>query len=185
VRALHGWMSTYDGTVKHWLGPMMLGNNATLSVDQQLTIATWATMKAMVSDFGWGRDKLPIFSQDDRDVLFKQRRPPSTVQVRLAAMESNGMPVYVRHHVAMRGSYTPTPDPSDLYLFLTLVLGCLVVQVIEGPATGDGVLRREPVAAATCLQIYPPAHGAIEWPPTTALDDSRIQAFSDPTVVRW
>ena len=36
----HGWMSGYDGTVKHWLAPMMLGNNATLSVDQQLTIAT-------------------------------------------------------------------------------------------------------------------------------------------------
>ena len=41
----NGWMSGYDGRVKHWLKHAILGYNISLSIDQQLTVATWATMK--------------------------------------------------------------------------------------------------------------------------------------------
>jgi hypothetical protein len=176
----NGWMCGYDGTVRPWLEPMILGFNQTLTIDQQLTIATWATMKAMVLEFGWGRGKPTIFTQEDRDILMTQRRPPASVQVRVAALESQGVPVRVFHRVYVRGNPVPQPKPDALSLCVTFVIGCFVVQVFGGPAAGDGGLRREPVAASTYLQLYPPAHGTLQWPPAKPLDDSQIEAFGNP-----
>jgi hypothetical protein len=85
-----------------------------------------------------------------------------------------------RNPVSIRGPYTPTPQAQDLYLQLTMAWGCLVVQVIGGPAAGDEALRRSPVAANTYIQIYPPAHGPVSWPPTTPLNDHSLAIFADP-----
>lgn len=171
------WMGAYDGKVKHWLAPMILGNSASLSTEQQMVIATWATLKVMVLEF---QTRHRVFTQAQREFLMRQAGPPTSVQVRVAAMESTGMPVQVRHRLYAREDRVANPQQEDLSICATLVFGCFVVQVFGGSFTGDSVLRRMPANGPGYLQIWPPHLGSVFWPPRVVLKDSDIDAFGNP-----
>jgi hypothetical protein len=86
----NGWMNDLDIAVRPLIEPMIKGYNATLTAAQQITVATWATMKTAVFEYVWTDD--PVLLAGDRDVIRTQNGPPASAQVRLAAVESNGYP---------------------------------------------------------------------------------------------
>lgn len=84
-------MSGHEGQIRSVLEPMILGYNASLTLDQQVNVATWTSMKAAVFEYVWS-DK-HVVTAADRSVIMTQDRPPSSAQVRLAAIKSQGRPL--------------------------------------------------------------------------------------------
>jgi hypothetical protein len=165
-------MCQSDGAVKKLITPMIKGELAQLTVEEQLTVATWAAMKAAVFEFAWSNDT--ILTAADRDVIRTQGRPPASVQVRLAAIEMDGMPLrargvmYVDHRV------------GEKIICLTLTIGCLVIQVFGGPGAGTYGLQTSSTPRTDRIRIFPPATGTVQWPPPVVLSEQTLPAFENP-----
>ena len=82
-----GWMSGLDGQARHLLEPMMLGQPRTLPPQEQLTIAAWAAVKSVVLEYIWGAEQVIVLPQAARTFVFRQRRPPENMQIRIAAAQ--------------------------------------------------------------------------------------------------
>jgi hypothetical protein len=176
-----GWMGELEGKAKALLKPMILGCGATLSADQQLTIATWAAMKTMVHEFVWGAKQPPISPQTDRNIVMRERRPPANMQIRLAAVGLKGRPVAVFQRVHQRKLPSgQAPTTQDFVFCVTIVLGCLVVQIFGGPATAANKFDQTTRTSSNFLPIYPPNVDAINWPPAVVLDDASLEVFAHP-----
>jgi hypothetical protein len=167
-----GWMEGWESAVRPLILPMIKGEPAKLTVDEQLTVATWAAMKTAVFQYIWSED--PILTAADRDVIMTQNRPPASVQVRLAAIESNGTPLRA-HAVGYKRA-----DTGDEIICMTLTIGCMVVQVFGGPGAGTQALRTTGRPGTNFIGIYPPAPKTVQWPPPTVLNDQTLPAFSHP-----
>jgi hypothetical protein len=122
----NGWMKRWEDAAAALIEPMIKGQSAKLTVDQQLTVATWAAMKAAVFEYAWSEET--ILTAADRELIMMQDRPPASVQVRLAAIQLDGSPLRARS-VGYVDNRT-----SEKIICLTLTIGCLVVQVFGGPA---------------------------------------------------
>lgn len=94
-----GWMSELDGQVRQLLEPMMLGKPRKPTPEDQLTIAAWAAMKSMVLEYSWGPDQVIVVPQAARTFVFRQRRAPGSMQIRVAAVESQGRPALFARRV--------------------------------------------------------------------------------------
>lgn len=177
-----GWMSGLDGQVKQIIQPMMLGESAVITPQEQLVIATWAAMKAMVLEYVWGPDQPVVSLQEDRDYLFRERRPPENMQIRLAAVESHGRPVLAKRYVYQgRPQFSMSSTAPQLALCTTFVLGCFVVQTFSEPGLPIGKSRSAPSAVASdYIPIYPENGESVSWPPTRALDDKALDRFTHP-----
>jgi hypothetical protein len=174
-----GWMSGLDGQVKHLLRPMMLGQPRTLAPVQQLTIATWAAMKSMVLEYVWGPDQVVVMPQEARTFVFRNRRPPEDMQIRIAAVESRGRPALITRRVYQLQERTPgSPLLPEFALCSTLVLGCFVIQTFGASALLSAAApgRHGP----DYLAINPPTHSDVSWPPPKLLDDAGLDMFAHP-----
>ena len=62
-----GWMSGREGQIRSVLEPMIRGYNASLTPDQQISVATWTSMKAAVFEYFWSDE--PVLTAADRSVI--------------------------------------------------------------------------------------------------------------------
>jgi hypothetical protein len=168
----NGWMSSVEGEVRPLIEPMIEGYNASLTTEQQITVATWATMKTAVFEYVWTDD--PALTAADREVIMTQNRPPASAQVRLAAIESKGYPLRAFGRIyEVRGS-------GDKAICLTMTIGCLVVQVFGGPGAGTRGWQSAGRTGTDFIGIFPPQMRTVQWPPANVLDDASLQNFTHP-----
>jgi hypothetical protein len=106
--------------------------------------------------------------------MMTQNRPPASVQVRLAAVESNGYPLR-----ALGRGYQARAT-GDKAICLTLTIGVLVAQVFGGPGAGDHGFQKAGRTGTNFVGIYPPQLQAVAWPPPDALDDTSLTTFAHP-----
>ncbi len=107
-----GWMSDLDGQVRQLLEPMMLGKPRTLSPEEQVTIATWTVIKSMVLEFVWGTEHAIVFPQEARMFVYRQQRPPANMQIRIAAVDSQGRPALIFRSSAAWTAFSRRPRPA-------------------------------------------------------------------------
>ena len=110
----------------------------------------------------------------DRNVLVTQARPPASIQVRLAAIESQGIPLR-----ALGRGYERR-EQGDKALCMTMTIGCLVVQVFGVPDAGNHDFQHAGRTGSDFIGIYPPQMQTVAWPPHTVLDDASLLAFAHP-----
>jgi hypothetical protein len=168
----NGWMSQLEAEVRPLIEPMIKGYNASLTTEQQISVATWATMKTAVFEYVWTDD--PILTAADREVIMTQARPPASVQVRLAGVESKGYPLR-----ALGRGYE-VRGPGDKAICLTMTIGCLVAQVFGGPGAGTNGFQSAGRTGADYIGIFPPQLQTVQWPPANALDDASLLYFAHP-----
>ena len=147
----NGWMKRWEDAAAPLVEPMNNGQPAQLTVDQQLIVATWAAMKAAVFEYAWSEDT--ILTAADRDVIRTEDRPAASVQVRLAAIELDGSPLRAR------GVGYVDNRAGEKIICLTLVIGCLVVQIFGGPGAGTHGLQTLSLPRTDRIRIFPPATG--------------------------
>lgn len=167
-----GWMSQLETQVRPLIEPMILGQTATLTSDQQITVATWAALKTAVFEHVWTDQ--PVLTAQDRRLIMDHNMPPASMQVRLAAVESQGIPLQARARGYAR------PDSGDVAYCLTLVIGCIVVQSFAGPGAGEHGFRSVGANGPDYIGIYPPQLGNVQWPPAAVLNDTTLVGFTDP-----
>jgi hypothetical protein len=174
-----GWMSGLDGQVKLLLEPMMLGRPRTLTPGQQLTIATWAAMKSMVLEYFWGAEQVVVLPQAARTFVFHQRRPPQNMQIRIAAVESQGRPaLFSRRVYQLRPKVSGSAGLPEFASCSTLVLGCFAVQTYGTSAVSRAA---SPTPHGPSYHVMnPPAGHDVSWPPPELLDDAGLDRFAHP-----
>ena len=174
-----GWMSGLDGQVKHLLEPMMLGKPRTLTPEEQLTIATWAAMKSMVLEYVWGSEQVVVLPQAARTFVFRQQRPPESMQIRIAAVESQGRPalIFRRVYQLQPKAFSSAVLPGFASCS-TVVLGCFVVQSY-GTSIVSPAASRHP-HGRSYFAINPPTGYDVSWPPSEPLDDAGLDRFAHP-----
>lgn len=174
-----GWMSGLDGQVKHLLEPMMLGKSQTLSPRDQLTIATWAAMKSMVLEYFWGSEQVVVLPQAARTFVFRQQRPPENMQIRLAAVESQGRPALIYRRVyRLQPKAAGNVALPELASCSTITLGCFVVQT--NGASVDSPSAPPYQHGDDYLVINPCTGVDVRWPPPRLLDDPGLDRFAHP-----
>jgi hypothetical protein len=174
-----GWMCNLDGEVRQLLEPMMLGNPTALSPEEQLGIATWAAMKTMVLEYVWGPEQVIVFPQQARTFVFRQQRPPANLQIRIAAVESQGRPALIYRRVYRLQPQAPVTKTLPAFgSCSTFVLGCFVIQVY---GTSSIIPAAPPAPHGACyFAIYPSTGSAVVWPPPGPLDDAGLDQFAHP-----
>ena len=174
-----GWMGSLDGQVRRLLEPMMLGKPRTLSPEEQLTIATWSAMKSMVLEYVWGTEQLIVLPQEARTFVYRQQRPPANMQIRIAAVESQGLPVLIFRRVyGLQPQPTASKTLPGFASCSTFVLGCFVVQVY-GTSSITSAAPPAPNGPGYFV-IYPSTASTVSWPPSEALDDAGLDQFAHP-----
>jgi hypothetical protein len=173
-----GWMGDLDGQARQLLEPMMLGGPRTLAPGEQQAIATWAAMKSMVMEYFWGSGPI-VLPQAARTFVFRQLRPPESMQIRIAAVESQGQPAAIRRRVyQLLPNASSSAELPGFAVCSTMVLGCFVVQtyatLMASPVPSRGRHGRD------YLVINPPSGQDVSWPPPQPLDDAGLDRFAHP-----
>lgn len=175
-----GWMGGLDGQVRHLLEPVMLGEPRSLSAEEQLTIASWAAMKSMILEYVWGPEQVIVLPQEARTFMYCEHKPPADMQIRVAAVESQGRPALIFRRVYRLEHRGGGTAPPELASCSTFVLGCSVVQVYATSNSGISSPAPPTPHGAGYFVIYPPTGFAINWPPRQALDDQGLDQFAHP-----
>jgi hypothetical protein len=171
-----GWMSVLEGQASPLLSPMIRGQAATLDAPQQLLAAFWAVKTVMVGETIMQDD--PSFSQEDRDLVRSEHRPPLRARVSLAAY-SLDQPLATSYTYAT-GSVDKDGSPfMDLYVH-TIQVGHLVLSVRGTdtlPATDNRSLEQIAEARHMEIPVFPPVE-VCRWPPNLVLDHQSLANYS-------
>jgi hypothetical protein len=136
----------------------------------------------MVFEYTWGEQQPVVSAQQDRDHVFHERRPPESMQIRIAAVESHGRPALATRRVyRLDPRFGPSAGEPLFAFCVTFVLGCFVVQTFGGPGLIPGVAPRGPVPDnADFVRICPSDARNVSWPPPQVLDDEALDRFTHP-----
>lgn len=165
-----GWMASLEDETKPILQPLIQGNQQNLSQVDQLLLATWATKTAMV--FESMTPKLYVSSQEERNLVRTQKRPPARAVVRLGGYEGRH-PLLQLRSVAYAGptveSYVQNSYGS------TLAIGKVFFQVLyRSPHSAYRPLEEGGISDYFYLTILPPSNEGSLWPPSHVLDDDGL-----------
>jgi hypothetical protein len=136
-------------------------------------------MKSMVLEYVWGPEQVVALPQAARTFVFRHQRPPQSMQIRVAAVESQGRPALVFRRVyKLRPKATEGGALPGFALCSTFVLGCFVVQTYGTSAASPAAPQRR--HGPSYLVINPPFGRAVVWPPPEPLDDGGLDRFAHP-----
>jgi hypothetical protein len=110
--------------------------------------------------------------------VFRRQLPPQNMQIRIAAVESQGRPALIFRRVYRLQPRAPGSEPPGFAACSTFILGCFVVQTygtsIVSPATS-----RQPHGRSYFV-INPPTAHDVSWPPPELFDDAGLDRFAHP-----
>lgn len=175
-RCNHGWMSDLETEASALLGPAILGHEARWDMAQQLLAATWAVKTAMVGEtIQYQRDS---FSQEDRELMRLEQRPPLRAHVSVAAYaaETSNATRYMRGLGEVRSDGAPF---MELYVHTIQVLH--LVLSVRGTPTFPASDNRslENIAEPHYLEIpvFPPVEHC-RWPPNLIMDEATLLEYA-------
>lgn len=175
----NGWMANLEATTKPLLQPMIRGNQAVLTPEQQLQVATWAS-KTVVA-FESNEPTAPVTLPGDRELIRLQGRPPAHHRVRLGSRDAVMESLVVNFRV---GRSIDAPDEKPNVFATVIGLGFLLIQIWGGHGYGGGSVAQPGTSSARALMVWPPTLGTATWPPRLSVDDEDFDAFS-AEVIPW
>jgi hypothetical protein len=171
----NGWMSALESRAQPSLIPMITGNTTTLTPAAQMDLAAWVAMKAFVVEYALNAENEIVATPHDRRGLMDTGHPLGSVQVRVGAVERDGIPNSVRRIVYNVGS----EGPHGLAACTTFALGCAVLQVCYGLGiTIDW--RKTSRPGSDYVPLNPPCPGNVPWPPPVVLNASSLADWESP-----
>jgi hypothetical protein len=69
---------------------------------------------------------------------------------------------------------------GEKIICLTLIIGCLVVQVFGGPGAGTHGLQTSSIPRTDRIRIFPPSTNTVQWPSAVVLNDQTLPGFENP-----
>ncbi len=166
------WIAKLERAVQPLLTPMIKGHDVELTPQEQITVATWAVLKAAAFECAWTGD--PVLTGPDRGMIKTHSRPPASLQVRLAVLQPD------RNLLRAVGHVYEFRQPGDQVLCLTITIGCLVAQVFGGSGAETRGLGIADLPDTDIVRIYPPQAGTVSWPLPNPLDEKRLLTLANP-----
>jgi len=177
-RCNNGWMRQYiEDTAIQIMKSLIIGSDSRIFPHQRKLIASWAVMKAMVSEYDFGQHVSTHHTH--RKYIMKHHHPPL-----------KGWGVWIGHYIRR------APTPSWLHLpfrvapknydesllprrvtsynsaAFTQIIGELFIQTIHTPFPDFAIRFRFPsVHRGNIVRIWPPTNISIKWPLKTMSDD--------------
>ena len=175
-----GWLSDLERRVKPVMEPMVRGRGVTLSMEQQIDVATWASKTVAALEFH--EPTTAVTKPEDRRLIRGELRPPHHHLVRLACRKEYLEALVVKTLVAR----TADADDARPDAFATLVgIGFLIVQVWggHGADTGGG-LTRMGTQTDRAVMVWPPVPPSVTWPPLTPIAEEEFDNLARE-VIPW
>jgi len=156
-----GWMSQLEDAAKPVLSSLIRGEPRLLSARDQMTISTWMTLRAMVSEMLW--PDRACTTQPDRHQFRAQQQPFQNSKVWLAYYpgDRNAKAVhrYATAHTATKGA------PRQVVAHcITLRIGALVAIYLYSVVPALNTFYFEPPLAAFVSRIFPLPVDRLDWP---------------------
>ena len=166
-----GWMSVMEGAAKPLVTKMLTGATTELLVHDQLVLARWAVLKAIIFE---ARRADPVHTPGSRRQLRNTRLPPPTSRVRATAYGGHDTLAYLYGtSVVARWS-----DHSIVRVYCsTFVIGSLVLQVSGAPIPDDGTLQSLRVPDDVYIELFPSSGRSAIWPPPLTVDAEGLERF--------
>jgi hypothetical protein len=169
-RCHRGWMSRLDAQVRPMLVPLVMGKPVQLVPGVQKALAAWIAKSVMIAELASLDD--PVTPRADREMLRAIMEPPPGWNIWIAYNSARSWVArYVRHTAQLRGPSARRPDTQSI----TLGMGRILVHVMTSTVPG---MKFELPSKTAAFHFLWPCRGAISWPPTTALDQREVEAFS-------
>lgn len=165
-----GWMKDIEDEAMPVLVPLIQGKRARLSPKDQQIIATWASLKSIISEYGLG-GHVTVHPSQRRRMMRKGLPPASRWGVWIGYYERKkwvpewiGRPLSIlpEERFAKRSSRVPTHFNSNA---TTQVIGRLFIHVIHTPM--PGLIERWRFSlphGGSLFRIWPAAEYSINWP---------------------
>jgi hypothetical protein len=180
-----GWMSNIEGHAIPLLLPFILGDvrAASLSVEQQSTMAVWASKTLLMADFLYAQQQYPRAAYS---AFFANKQPPARSVMWVAAFGGTHIELTSNiHTVKFTASNYPNQfgikTTSDVVGVVgTLTLARLVIQQLLYVSGPDDVPlpRRTTLDGRVTEPVWPARSEPISWPPGgQALDADALARF--------
>ena len=171
-RCNNGWMSRVEKTAKEHLQPMMEGQGIQLEPTAQLDVATWACLKVMV----WESVAEGIVTTPEvRRAMWKYQHPPAYAVVVLGQTPAADQSEFSLQQVFIKAQ-RQAGAPLDSVSATALTLGDFVSWIILNPTSAQGVNFRPTPIDDDLITIFPPALGALRWPPRETLTEEELRS---------
>lgn len=169
----NGWMrSKVEEPAIKVLSDLILGNEVRILPDQQMKIASWATLKCMIAEYESGG--FVTTHQMQRKRLMKRQLPPShgwgiwigacPQNTRRLSWQSSAYlvkPSRLLHDINAAPKYYNGQSS-------TMLIGKLLIQVVRGPIGASfNRWNFQLVDGGQLFKIWPPSSLSIKWPPKT------------------
>lgn len=182
----NGWMSQLEDEAMPVLSLMILGNSASITPLQQLTISVWVTKCAMLFD---SMDKGEVFYDVLDRLHFGKTLSPSFSSTNIwlgVCLGKYGHRAWTDHRTLTARLRSGSPAKAHV---LTMVFGCLVLQIVsikrlvyeERPIGIKMEMMPGPWDQAA-IQIWGNANiMSVQWPPALSINDSEedLKLFSN------
>jgi hypothetical protein len=166
------WMSRIEKRVAAILYNMILGTPVTLSPQEQVDLATWATLKSIV--FEPVAQYVSVSTDSDRSIVRLESRPPSHASIYLARYSPGNLFSVARRFVYGERRAGQVGQAS----LTTLVLGSAVISVLLSPLRESVDFSMTGKRRVDVITAYPPTPESTDWPPHQALDHEGLDSFA-------
>jgi hypothetical protein len=174
----HHWMSDLQKAVKPTLIPLIGGKPVFLNKDAQRTLAAWAAMSIICAEYFYPNRSTT--SVTDRRWLFTHKTAPRDFRIWIGDYErKNWLGHWVHNSMRITENegvqgWTVHSDgtPRSNTQTVTFVVGRLFIHTFGCPFPEILEARKivEPIEARL-IQVWPPRHSFLVWPPNSALTD--------------
>lgn len=177
----NGWMSDIENATQIFMLASLGGVPIEITSEQQHTLATWGTLKALTYDLKQP-NYTPVVSSQDLQLFYAERKPPTQFKMWLGhySGHTDHLAFVLREATAAVEDYDGFRAGTPHAQILNLVFGDLVVQSIFVGVEG----RRVPSAYGrlpvdpSAVRVWPPTAEPIHWPPTVQLTSKGFETFA-------
>jgi hypothetical protein len=181
----HHWMSDLETWASPMLKPILKGERQGLTVEQQVTLAQWATKTAMALDQEYPPEER-VWSPEVCKELMARKLPPPGVGVQLAHYTGTGDFLKIAHNDLYMRFIPPStrPGPPDGHR-TAFRIDHLVVEVhrTKDPLRlSIGAANKPRVVLRDILTPIWPTAEATSWPPRESFSDPTWDSFVEPNL---
>lgn len=174
-----GWMSRCEEEMKELASGLLVGRRRLLYPSQQLLVARWGLLKALICQRSFPQNDLPIEHYRELYEARDCEALPAAVSVttaRVAWSAGQAPPLFYRLNMIALGGRPSERGDADGYL-ITFSMLDLVIQVLRLYNDETSQFRHPSDLAAQVRSIWPTSKRFI-WPPGAALTNEGLEALS-------
>jgi len=168
-----GWMNDLDLAVSDLIGPLIHGDNASLSLDDQYLLATWITKVSLVFESMFADREVP---DSTYRAFYHLREPSQTEPIDLAKFGGPFHHVFARRILKFR-NYS---DGHVTSVEKSVIVVSLDRFVFRCSLNVGSLIALNRVNSGYIVRMWPSPGAVIEWPPRIEIARESFSAFTEP-----